>query len=157
MNERFFTSAFTLNNYMKKKKYRKVVFTNGVFDVLHAGHIDVLEFSRSKGDCLIVGLNSDLSVKRLKGESRPVFKFEERAEVLLATDFVDYVILFEEDTPKEILKELTTIDVMVKGGDYRGVDLPESKVVTDRGGEFILFDFKSDISSSKILSKIGNI
>ncbi len=154
INKSFFNSASMLNLHIEEQNYSKVVFTNGVFDVLHAGHIDILQFARSKGDCLVLGLNSDLSVKRLKGENRPVFSLEERAEVLLAIDFVDYVIPFEEDTPKQILELLTEVDIMVKGGDYRGVELPESKVVTDRGGEFVLFDFKSDISSSKILNKI---
>ena len=101
-----------------RKKGKKIVFTNGCFDILHAGHVSILEFSRSKGDVLVVGLNSDASVKRLKGPTRPVNTQDDRALVLAALESVDAVSVFEEDTPYNLIK-LIQPDVLVKGGDYK--------------------------------------
>ena len=113
-------SRRSLSNLLRqwRAEGKKIVFTNGCFDILHAGHVSVLEFSRSKGDALVVGLNSDASVKRLKGPSRPVNTQADRALVLAALQAVDAVCVFEEDTPYELIK-LVQPDVLVKGGDYK--------------------------------------
>ena len=113
-------SRRSLSNLLRqwRAEGKKIVFTNGCFDILHAGHVSVLEFSRSKGDVLVVGLNSDASVKRLKGPSRPVNTQADRALVLAALQAVDAVCVFEEDTPYELIK-LVQPDVLVKGGDYK--------------------------------------
>ena len=101
-----------------RRQGRKIVFTNGCFDILHAGHVSVLEFSRSKGDLLVVGLNSDASVRRLKGPTRPVNSQQDRALVLAGLESVSAVSIFEQDTPYELIK-LVRPDVLVKGGDYK--------------------------------------
>lgn len=101
-----------------RKEGKKIVFTNGCFDIIHAGHIKLLRKCKSLGDCVIVGLNSDKSVKRLKGNLRPVNKLKDRIEVLSAIEYVDYVVVFNEDTPYNLIK-LIKPDYLVKGGDYR--------------------------------------
>ncbi|MBN2600691.1 MAG: D-glycero-beta-D-manno-heptose 1-phosphate adenylyltransferase [Candidatus Marinimicrobia bacterium] len=117
-----------------QKEKKRVVFTNGCFDILHAGHVDLLEKAKSFGDHLVVGLNSDLSVKKIKGPNRPIFSETDRARLLAALEVVDYIALFDEETPREILRQLQP-DVLVKGGDYRineivGHDfIPEVRVI----------------------------
>jgi D-beta-D-heptose 7-phosphate kinase/D-beta-D-heptose 1-phosphate adenosyltransferase len=112
---------------------KKVVFTNGVFDILHAGHIHSLKQAASFGNILIIGINSDASTRRLKGESRPIQTLEDRAEVLCALEMVDAVIAFEEDTPLELIKRIKP-DVLVKGGDYTIETIAGAKEVLDFGG-----------------------
>jgi rfaE bifunctional protein nucleotidyltransferase chain/domain len=112
---------------------RKLVFTNGVFDLLHPGHVDILLGARREGDALVVGLNSDSSVRRLKGPTRPVRTEQERAYVLAALGMVDAVVIFEQDTPLELIKELAP-DVLVKGGDYREDQIAGAAEVRARGG-----------------------
>jgi len=97
---------------------KRVVFTNGCFDILHVGHIDLLEKAKSYGDCLVVGLNSDSSVKKIKGKGRPILPECDRARLVAALQVVDFVVFFDEETPYEILKEIKP-DILVKGGDYR--------------------------------------
>ncbi len=116
-----------------RKAGKKIVFTNGVFDLLHVGHIRYLHWARSRGDMLIVAINSDSSARRLKGPKRPIVPEHERAEMLAALAFVDYVIIFEEDTPDNILR-IVRPDVHVKGGDYRAEQLPEAPLVKSLGG-----------------------
>ncbi len=128
---------------------KKIVFTNGCFDILHAGHIKYLEEAKSYGDILIVGLNSDDSIKRLKGESRPVNRFEDRAIVLAALECVDFVVGFEEDTPYELIKSIKP-DVLVKGGDYK-----EKEVIgKDIAKETKLVDFIDGKSTTNIIEKV---
>ncbi|ACC98734.1 RfaE bifunctional protein [Elusimicrobium minutum Pei191] len=105
-----------------RKAGKKIVFTNGCFDILHAGHVSVLEFSKSKGDVLVLGLNTDASVKRLKGPSRPINKQADRALVTAGLESVDAVAFFNEDTPLNLIK-LVKPDVLVKGGDYKAQDI----------------------------------
>lgn len=128
---------------------RKVVFTNGCFDILHAGHVQYLQKAKACGDCLIVGLNSDDSVKRLKGESRPLNPQEDRALVLAGLESVDYVVIFEEDTPYELLSLLRP-DVLVKGGDYAGKEVVGSDLVS----EVRLIEFLEGRSTSALVKKI---
>lgn len=134
---------------------KKVVFTNGCFDILHSGHLKILTEAKGFGDVLIVGLNSDESVKRLKGPTRPVNDQEERATVLLGVGAVDYVTVFEEDTPVEIISELKP-DVHVKGGDYNPNNyeqMPEAKVVHEYGGEVKIVPIVKGKSTTKTIER----
>ena len=113
------------------------MFTNGVFDLLHPGHVDILTASRALGDALVVGVNSDASVRRLKGPTRPVRTEQERALIVAALESVDDVVVFEEDTPLELIRALTP-DVLVKGGDYTVETVVGAEDVLGRGGEVII-------------------
>lgn len=134
-------------------KNQKIVFTNGCFDLLHPGHIEYLAKARDLGDILIVGLNTDASVKRLKGEGRPTQNQEARAMVLAGLGNVDGVVLFDEDTPLELIKQVQP-DVLVKGGDYEVKDIVGYDVVKARGGEVITIPFVDGFSTTSILEKI---
>ncbi len=138
-----------------KKEGKKIVFTNGCFDILHAGHVDYLEKAKALGDILIVGLNSDESVRRLKGKDRPVNLQEHRKRVLEALKPVDMVIIFEEDTPERLIKEIKP-DVLVKGGDWKIENIVGADFVQSYGGEVKTIDFVYDISTTKIIQKARN-
>jgi rfaE bifunctional protein nucleotidyltransferase chain/domain len=116
-----------------KAEGKTVVFTNGCFDILHIGHVRYLQDARALGDILVVGVNTDSTVRRLKGEDRPIVPESERAEVLSALECVNYVTIFDEDTPVELILAIKP-NVHVKGGDYKPEDLPESDVVRKTGG-----------------------
>lgn len=131
---------------------KKLVFTNGCFDLLHAGHVDLLERAKALGDVLIVGLNADASVRRLKGESRPINPVAARARVLAGLQAVDAVIVFEEDTPISML-ELIRPDIHVKGGDYVADDLPEAQTVRRHGGEIVILPLVKGFSTTSLLAK----
>ncbi len=133
-----------------KKRGKKIVFTNGCFDILHVGHVKYLEEAKSYGDVLIVGLNSDASVKRLKGPSRPVNPQEDRAYILAALEAVDYVVIFEDDTPYDLIKAVGP-HILVKGGDYEG----KSVVGQDIADELRLVQFVDGKSTTKIIEKIS--
>lgn len=128
---------------------KQIAFTNGCFDLLHAGHVSVLEFARSKGDLLVVGLNSDRSVRRLKGPTRPIVPQEERARLLAAFEVVDYIVVFDQDTPADLLRRLKP-DVLVKGEDYRGKQV----VGHEHTGRILLAPLVKGISSSEIIRRI---
>lgn len=132
---------------------QKIVFTNGCFDVLHYGHVHYLAQARQLGDLLVVGLNSDASVRRLKGESRPVNPEQARAFVLAALEMVDYVCLFEEDTPYELIAAVKP-DVLVKGGDYAVDNIVGSDIVKGRNGDVVVLPFVEGFSSSSIIEKL---
>lgn len=132
---------------------KKIVFTNGVFDLIHPGHVDYLIKSKSLGDVLIVGLNTDSSVKRIKGEKRPILLQEERAFVISNLKPVDYVTFFDEDTPAEIIKDLIP-DILVKGADWSLDKIVGREVVESNGGEVKTIEFVNDQSTSKIINKI---
>jgi D-beta-D-heptose 7-phosphate kinase/D-beta-D-heptose 1-phosphate adenosyltransferase len=131
----------------------RVVFTNGCFDVLHHGHVGFLRQARELGDLLVVGLNSDASVARLKGPGRPVNSVEDRAGVLAGLSSVDYVVVFEEDSPQWLINELRP-DIYVKGGDYHADLVPEAALVRRLGGEVHILDYLPDHSTSLIVEKI---
>jgi len=131
----------------------RVVFTNGCFDVLHRGHVGYLSQARELGDLLVVAVNSDESVRRLKGPSRPVNPQEDRAAVLAALGCVDHVVVFDEDSPRRLL-ELVRPDVYVKGGDYRPELIPEAELVHRLGGEVCTLDYLPDRSTSAIIERI---
>ena len=132
---------------------QRVVFTNGCFDILHAGHVRYLAQARALGDCLVLGLNSDASVRRLKGEGRPVNAELDRAAVLSALRSVDFVVLFDEPTA-ELLIEKVRPAVYAKGGDYTRETLPEAKIVEKYGGEVHFIDLVPGRSTTKIIEKI---
>jgi len=131
----------------------RLVFTNGCFDVLHHGHVGFLRQARDMGDLLVVGLNSDESVARLKGPDRPVNGVDDRSAVLAALTCVDHVIVFEENSPEWLINELRP-DVYVKGGDYHGDLLPEADLVRRLGGEVRILDYLPDRSTSAIIDRI---
>ena len=142
-----------LSDFRKTHEEQRVVFTNGCFDILHAGHVKYLREAAKLGEVLVVGLNSDSSVKRLKGESRPVNSQEDRAEILCALGFVDYVVIFEEDTPLNLIKTIQP-DVLVKGGDYTPDKVVGADFVASRGGELFLIPFVEGKSTTNIIKKI---
>ncbi len=138
-----------------KNEGKKVVFTNGVFDLIHSGHVDYLVKAKEMGDVLILALNTDESVKRIKGDKRPILLQNERAFVVSNLKPVDYVTFFEEDTPAEIIKDLIP-DVLVKGADWSIDKIVGRDVVEANGGEVKTIDFVNDQSTSKIIQKIIN-
>lgn len=136
-----------------RREGRRVVFTNGVFDLLHAGHVRYLKEAASLGDVLVVGLNGDASVRELKGPSRPIVPEGDRAEVLAALEVVDYVVLFPERTAEATVGILRP-DVYVKGGDYSPDRLPEARVVQGYGGEVRLLPYHEDRSTTGIIQRV---
>jgi rfaE bifunctional protein nucleotidyltransferase chain/domain len=134
----------------------RVVFTNGCFDLLHPGHVSYLWAARSLGDALVVGLNSDASIKKLKGPSRPVVPEGDRALVLSALEPVDAVVVFDEDTPVRLMHELRPA-VYAKGGDYRIEDLPEAKVAAEIGAEVNLLPFEPGYSTTALIERIKGL
>jgi D-glycero-beta-D-manno-heptose 1-phosphate adenylyltransferase len=137
----------------EKRNGRRVVFTNGCFDLLHPGHIRALEIARALGDTLIVGLNSDASVRQLKGEGRPIISELERAEILAALESVDAVVIFDEPTPRELISRLLP-DVLVKGGDWPGDQIVGREEVEAAGGRVVSVPVVPGYSTSAILQKI---
>ncbi len=136
-----------------KLQGKKVVFTNGVFDLIHPGHVDYLIKAKKLGDILIVGLNTDASVKRIKGEKRPILLQDERAFVISNLKPVDYVTFFDEDTPAELINDLIP-DILVKGADWSIDKIVGREVVEANGGEVKTIRFVNDQSTSKIIQKI---
>lgn len=132
---------------------KTVVFTNGCFDILHAGHVRYLAAARALGDALFVGLNSDRSVQRLKGPNRPINNEGDRAEVMAALGAVDFVVVFDDATAEGLVGEIRP-DIYVKGGDYRLEDLPEAKVAAVYGGKTVLIPEVPGRSSSNIIGRI---
>jgi D-beta-D-heptose 7-phosphate kinase/D-beta-D-heptose 1-phosphate adenosyltransferase len=139
-----------------KRNGRRVVFTNGCFDLLHPGHIQLLEAARAKGDALIVGLNCDEVVRELKGPGRPVWKELKRAELLCSLEAVDAVTIFREPTPQEIIAALLP-DVLVKGGDWQLNQIVGRQEVEAAGGEVLSIDIVEGYSTTKILRRIQSM
>lgn len=138
-----------------KKEGKKIVFTNGVFDILHIGHITYLQEAKKLGDILIVGINSDHSVKTIKGGNRPIIPVQQRAQILASLEFVDYVIIFDESTPIKTIK-LIKPDIHVKGGDYQRKEIPEAGVVKSYGGKIVIASRVANASTTAIINKIKN-
>lgn len=136
-----------------KQQGKTVVSTNGCFDILHVGHVRYLQKSASLGDILVVYLNSDSSVKALKGDSRPLNNENDRAEVLAALGCVDYVVIFNEATPVDFIAQVKP-DIHTKGGDYDVNSLPEAKVVMDNGGRLEFINFVEGKSTTNIINKM---
>ena len=139
-----------------KNRGEKIVMTNGCFDILHSGHISYLENARKLGDRLIVAVNSDQSVKRLKGNSRPINNLQERMTVLSGLAAVDWLVAFEEDTPQRLIAEILP-DILVKGGDYTPEQIAGSQEVWANGGEVKVLNFEPGCSTSNIINKIQQL
>ena len=137
-------------------KEKKIVFTNGCFDLLHQGHVDYLSKAADQGNILIVGLNTDASVSRIKGSGRPVQDEKSRSLILAALRFVDAVVLFDEDTPLELI-EFVKPDVLVKGSDYAVEDIVGYDIVKANGGEVITIDFLEGYSTSALIERIKKL
>ncbi len=132
---------------------QRVVFTNGCFDILHLGHVEYLEAASQLGDVLVVGLNADASIRRLKGPSRPILPQEARARLLAALEFVEAVIIFDEDTPEKLIEALRP-DVLVKGGDYTEDQIAGAAFVRSYGGEVALLPYIPGYSTTSLIQKI---
>lgn len=141
----------TLNQWRFKNE--KIVFTNGCFDIVHKGHIEYLAQAATLGTKLVVGLNTDTSVKRLKGEKRPINNQEARAILLSALIFIDKIVLFDEDTPYELIKYIQP-DILVKGKDYKPEQIVGYDIVKNKGGEIITIDLTAGYSTTSILNKL---
>lgn len=142
-----------IEDFRNSHKNKKIVFTNGCFDILHIGHIRYLQEAAKLGNLLVVGVNSDVSVRRLKGPERPINSEFERAEMLCALGFVDYVVVFNEDTPLDLIKKIQP-DILVKGGDYSNEYVVGTNEVKDRGGKVVLIPFVEGKSTTNIIKKI---
>jgi len=138
-----------------KAEGKKIVFTNGVFDLIHSGHVDYLSKAKKLGDVLIVGLNSDDSVKRIKGDKRPILNQAERAFILSNIKPVDYVVVFEEDTPENLISEIIP-DILVKGADWAVEKIVGKDIVEKNGGKVMNIEFVNDQSTSRIIELIVN-
>lgn len=136
-----------------RRQGRRIVFTNGCFDLLHPGHIDYLQRARQLGDALIIGLNSDVSVRGLKGPLRPINPLPDRAVMLGALACVDLIVPFDEETPIKVISALLP-DILVKGGDYRADDIAGAREVRDHGGEVVVMPFIPGYSSSALIRRI---
>jgi rfaE bifunctional protein nucleotidyltransferase chain/domain len=135
---------------------KRIVFTNGCFDLLHVGHLRYLQQARALGEVLVVGLNTDAGVRRLKGPSRPIVPEEERAELLAGLECVDYVTLFDEPTPVETIAALRP-HLHAKGGDYRVEDLPEAETVRAGGGEVVIMALVPGRSTTDIVARVLSV
>jgi rfaE bifunctional protein nucleotidyltransferase chain/domain len=136
-----------------KLQNKKVVFTNGVFDILHAGHVDYITKAKAKGDILIVAVNSDSSVKKIKGELRPVVSQNERAFIISSLKPVDYVVIFNEETPYEVIKKIIP-DVLVKGADWSIENIVGGDIVEANGGKVETIEFINDSSTTNIIKTV---
>ena len=136
-----------------KLQNKKVVFTNGVFDILHAGHVDYITKTKEKGDVLIVAVNSDASVRRIKGPTRPIVPQHERAFIISSLKPVDYVVIFEEDTPYETIKKILP-DVLIKGADWAVNDIVGKDVVEANGGKVETIEFVNNQSTTNIIKTV---
>lgn len=144
-----------LKEIIKKLKgeEKKIVFTNGCFDLLHIGHINYLKKAQKQGDILIIGLNSDSSVRKIKEKGRPITPQSERAKILAALEFVDFITIFEEQTPLNLIKEIKP-DVLVKGGDWKKEEVVGSDFVKSYKGKTVIIPFTKGKSTSLIIKKI---
>ncbi|MBD64117.1 MAG: D-glycero-beta-D-manno-heptose 1-phosphate adenylyltransferase [Halobacteriovoraceae bacterium] len=148
-------SSPELEKFLNENKDKTIVFTNGCFDILHRGHVAYLNEARSLGDALIVGLNSDASVKRLKGESRPINSELDRKFVLENLKAVSFVEIFEEDTPYNLIQKVSP-QCLVKGGDWKPEQIVGSDLVLASGGRVLSLNFVDGYSTTKIIEKSGN-
>lgn len=150
------STSFFEKEFASERGSKTVVFTNGCFDILHVGHVRYLKDAKALGELLVVGLNSDASVKRLKGDERPVQTESDRAEVLAALESVDYVCIFGEDTPLELIKKVGP-DKLVKGGDWTPDKIVGSDFVLKSGGDVLSLPFHKGRSTTSIVSKIVSL
>lgn len=138
-----------------KDQGQKIVFTNGCFDILHKGHITYLREAKALGDVLIVGLNSDNSVRRLKGATRPINNEQDRADLLSELTSVDYIVIFNEDTPYDLINYIKP-DILVKGGDWKASQIVGSDIVKAAGGKVVSLKFLAGYSTSEMINRMKN-
>jgi len=141
---------------LRLSEENKIVFTNGCFDIIHTGHVEYLFKAKGLGDLLVIGLNSDFSVKKIKGNKRPINSQQDRAYILNALECVDYIIIFNEKTPANLILSIKPA-IHVKGGDYKEEDLPEAGLVRSYGGEVIIIPYKKGYSTTELIEKIKKI
>lgn len=155
IKKKIFKDAGQLKSWLAYWRFKdeKIVFTNGCFDILHMGHVDYLARAASHGNVLIIGLNTDDSVKRIKGADRPVQDEDSRGLVMAALHFVDAVVYFDEDTPYNLIK-MVEPDILVKGSDYKAEEIIGYDIVTENGGEVVTVDYVKGYSTSNIIEKI---
>ncbi|MDP2696002.1 MAG: D-glycero-beta-D-manno-heptose 1-phosphate adenylyltransferase [bacterium] len=139
-----------------KEQNKKIIFTNGCFDILHSGHVHLLQVAKRSGDVLIVGLNMDASVRKLKGPSRPINSQNDRATILASLGSVDYVVLFHEDTSENLIEEIRP-HIYVRGSDYKGKSCPEFECVKSYGGKIEFVDLVRNKSTTKIIKRISKL
>ena len=154
INNKIFGLEFlikTLDQWRNENK--KIVFTNGCFDLIHLGHIELLARSSDLGDILIIGVNSDSSIQKLKGENRPIIEEDSRVKQLAALEFVDAIVLFHEDTPQKLIEKIKP-DVITKGGDYKAENVVGNEVVNQKNGEVVIIPLTQGYSTTSILKKI---
>lgn len=152
INNKIVEQSFFEDNFQQLHT-RKIVFTNGCFDILHCGHVTYLAKAKQLGDVLVIGLNSDASVRRLKGPTRPVNDQKARALLLAALEMVDYVVVFEEDTPYNVIAKVQP-DVLVKGGDYAIENIVGGDIVRDRGGIVTTIPFVDGFSTTSLINNL---
>ena len=147
-----------LNEFLsiRKNKNRKIVFTNGCFDILHSGHVKYLKLAKELGDILVIGINSDNSIKQLKGDTRPINPLDDRAYVLSSLSVVDYVIAFDDLTPIELISQVLP-DILVKGGDYKVDEIVGSGFVKNNGGIVKTLPYLDGVSTTDIIKKIKDV
>lgn len=150
----FSKKIYRIGSSLPDINFKKIVFTNGCFDLLHPGHLHYLHKAKSHGDVLIVALNSDSSIKKLKGDNRPVNNFEFRATMLSYLNFVDLIIEFDNDTPLELIQKISP-NVLVKGADYSESQVVGADFVKSNGGEVLLVEFLKGFSSTEIIKAIN--
>ena len=157
-NPKIITDKVKLNSIVTSARDRKeiIVFTNGCFDIIHPGHVFILEQAKIKGDILIVGLNSDSSIKNFKSSNRPICNQDDRAYILAAFSCVDYIIIFDEDTPEKLIIDITP-DILVKGKDYEGKEIAGSKHMLDNNKKIELVDIIDGKSTSNIIDNIHKV
>ncbi|OGW76941.1 MAG: glycerol-3-phosphate cytidylyltransferase [Omnitrophica bacterium RIFCSPLOWO2_02_FULL_45_16] len=156
MNSKILTSKKLVKALSRlRSKGERIVFTNGCFDILHAGHIEYLSKAKRLGDILVIGLNSDSSVKKIKGKARPINKEADRAKVLAALYFVDYVTLFSEPTPERLIKELKP-NILVKGGDWKVKDIVGGDFVKSCGGKVKNISFVKGYSTTSLIENMSS-
>jgi len=139
-----------------KRKSKKIVFTNGCFDLLHYGHVQYLQEAKEKGDILIVGINSDASVKKIKGTKRPIICEKDRLRTIAGLESVDFVTLFDEDTPLRLIKELKP-DILIKGADWQKKDIVGNKTVCEYGGKVMTIKLAEGRSTTDLIKKIAKL
>ena len=154
INDKIFDLEFLMKNIGQwKNENKKIVFTNGCFDLIHLGHIELLASSSDLGDVLIIGVNSDSSIQKLKGENRPIIEEDSRVKQLAALEFVDAVVLFHEDTPQKLIEKIKP-DVITKGGDYKAENVVGNEIVTQQNGQVVIIPLTQGYSTTSILKKI---
>mgnify|MGYP001337172713 FL=1 len=154
INDKIFDLEFLMKNIDQwRNENKKIVFTNGCFDLIHLGHIELLARSSDLGDILIIGVNSDSSIQKLKGENRPIIEEDSRVKQLAALEFVDAIVLFHEDTPQKLIEKIKP-NVITKGGDYKAENVVGNEVVTQKNGQVVIIPLTQGYSTTSILKKI---